>query len=329
MSCALCRGNNFKLISEKDSKSKDKLIVCFCNACSMVSQNPIPTEQQVEQYYATEYRQDYKQVFEPKLKHVYRAGNLALDRLGFLTKNNVLSGKLLDVGAGGGEFTYVSSQLGFDSTGIEPNIGYSNYARDQYQANVKTGQLADVDGKFDVITMFHVMEHIPDPIKTFKKLYDLLNEDGFLFIEVPNIESFSQSPGNTFFKAHIHYFSTATLVCAASKYFETIDIDCDSNLRVLFKRKAEVGDLLLPTQDQINQTIKRLKKKGWLEYIFKGSGYKKLPLRLSKIFIESRLSENVHRVFISHDKKRRGASSDHQSEILLLNFLCYPFKNPP
>ena len=177
MSCALCRGNDFKRISEKDSKNKGELIVCFCNSCSMVSQNPIPTEHQVEQYYATEYRQDYKQVFVPKLKHIYRAGNLALHRLGFLTNNNIASGKLLDVGAGGGEFTYVSSQLGFDSTGIEPNIGYSNYAKDQYQANVKTGQLADIDGKFDVITMFHVMEHIPDPIKTFKKLYDLLNED--------------------------------------------------------------------------------------------------------------------------------------------------------
>jgi len=163
MNCALCGGNDFKLISEKDSKSKGKLLVCVCNACSMVSQNPIPTEQEVEQYYSTEYRQDYKQVFEPKLKHVYRAGNLALNRLEFLTKNNVTSGKLLDVGAGGGEFTYVSSQLGFDSTGIEPNIGYSNYAKDQYQANVKTGQLVDIDDKFDVITMFHVMEHIPDP----------------------------------------------------------------------------------------------------------------------------------------------------------------------
>jgi len=116
MSCILCQGNDFKLISQKDSKSKGELIVCVCNACSMVSQNPIPTEEQVEQYYATEYRQDYKQVFEPKLKHVYRAGNLAFYCLGFLTKNNVDSGKMLDVGAGGGEFTYVSSQLDIEAS---------------------------------------------------------------------------------------------------------------------------------------------------------------------------------------------------------------------
>jgi len=292
MSCALCHDNNFKIISEKDSKSKGELIVCFCNSCSMVSQNPIPTEHQVEQYYATEYRQDYKQVFEPKLKHIYRAGNLALDRLGFLTKNNVASGKLLDVGAGGGEFTYVSSQLGFDSTGIEPNIGYSNYAKDQYQANVKTGQLADVDGKFDVITMFHVMEHIPDPIKTFKKLYDLLNEEGFLFIEVPNIESFSQSPGNTFFKAHIHYFSAATLIASASQYFVSTDLDnSGNNISILFNKRSSSKDFELPKKLNIDASRALITQKSWFNYVFKGRGYLKALNRVRVIIQDARLAK--------------------------------------
>ena len=290
MSCALCRGNDFKRISEKDSKNKGELIVCFCNSCSMVSQNPIPTEHQVEQYYATEYRQDYKQVFVPKLKHIYRAGSLVLNRLGFLTKNNVASGKLLDVGAGGGEFTYVSSQLGFDSNGIEPNIGYSNYAKDQYQANVKTGQLADVDGKFDVITMFHVMEHIPDPIKTFKKLYDLLNEDGFLFIEVPNIESFSQSPGNTFFKAHIHYFSAATLIACASQYFVSADLDnSGNNISILFNRRSSSKDFELPKKLNIDASRALITQKSWFNYVCKGSGYLKALNRVRVIIQDARL----------------------------------------
>lgn len=290
MSCALCRGNDFKRISEKDSKNKGELIVCFCNSCSMVSQNPIPTEHQVEQYYATEYRQDYKQVFVPKLKHIYRAGNLALNRLGFLTNNNIASGKLLDVGAGGGEFTYVSSQLGFDSTGIELNIGYSNYAKDQYQANVKTGQLADVDGKFDVITMFHVMEHIPDPIKTFKKLYDLLNEDGLLFIEVPNIESFSQSPGNTFFKAHIHYFSATTLIACASQYFVSVDLDnSDNNIRILFNRRPSIIEFELPKKNDIESSKSLITQKSWVNYFFKGRGYLKALNRVRVIIQDARL----------------------------------------
>jgi 2-polyprenyl-3-methyl-5-hydroxy-6-metoxy-1,4-benzoquinol methylase len=257
----------------------------------MVSQNPIPTEQEVEQYYSTEYRQDYKQVFEPKLKHVYRAGNLALNRLEFLTKNNVTSGKLLDVGAGGGEFTYVSSHLGFDSTGIEPNIGYSNYAKDQYQANVKTGQLVDIDDKFDVITMFHVMEHIPDPVKTFKKLYDLLNDGGSLFVEVPNIETYSQSPDNTFFKAHIHYFSETTLISAASQFFNVIDADNSGNLRLLLNKKKSIQKLKLPTQVQVSEAKKVLEKKGWFNYVIKGKGYKKALNRIKIIIQDKQLAK--------------------------------------
>ena len=289
MSCTLCGGSDFKLISEKDSKSKGELIVCVCNTCSMVSQNPIPTEQEVEQYYATEYRQDYKQVFEPKLKHVYRAGNLALNRLGFLTKNNVTSGKLLDVGAGGGGFTYVSSQLGFDSTGIEPNIGYSNYAKDQYQVNVKTAQLTDIDDKFDVITMFHVMEHIPNPVKTFKKLYDLLNENGVLFIEVPNIETYGQSPDNTFFKAHIHYFNGATLTACASQYFDVAVLDDSGNLRILFKKKDNISEFELPTKKQVNNSTSIINSKGWFNYIFAGKGYLKAIDRIIIILNDRKL----------------------------------------
>ena len=257
----------------------------------MVQQDPIPSDDDVNNYYSNDYRNDYKKTYIPKKKHVYRAGNLGLDRINFLKSRGVNKGRLLDVGAGGGEFTYLSSKLGFTSQGIEPNIGYSNYAREEYGINIATGQLSDVnDENFDVITMFHALEHIPDPVKTFGLLFELLQKDGFLLIEVPNIETNDASPKNIYFKAHIHYFSAATLVCAASKYFEKIDIVSDSNLRILFKRKKTPGVVIFPSPTEVHRIAKRLKNKGWLEYIFKGSGYKKLPLRLGKIFIESQLS---------------------------------------
>ncbi len=291
MSCVLCGDNNFGVISEKDSKNKSTLMVYMCKTCSMVSQNPVPTEEELQQYYAEYYRQDYKQAYEPKLKHVYRAGNLAINRLGFLSKNNITSGMLLDVGAGGGEFTYISSQLGFNSAGIEPSIGYSNYAKAFYQANVKTGELADIDDKFDIITMFHVMEHIPCPIKTFEKLYGLLNDNGLLFIEVPNIETHEQSPDNTFFKAHIHYFSKVSLICSASQYFSVIDAENTGNLRVLLKKNKTIKELKLPTKVQVSETQKILEEKGWLSYITKGKGYKKVFNRMKVIIQDKQLAK--------------------------------------
>ena len=164
-------------------------------------------------------------------------------------------------------------------------------ARQEYGINIQTGHLSDVCQKFDLITMFHALEHIPNPVKTFKLLYQLLNKDGILFIEVPNIETKDASPHNIYFKAHIHYFSASTLTSAASQYFEKIDEVRDSNLQILFRRKDIVEDnILFPSLGEVNQTASRLKKKGWFEYITYGHGYKKLPLRIKQLFIESRLN---------------------------------------
>ena len=197
---------------ESETKNNSYLKVVFCKGCGMVQQDPIPSEKEVNEYYSNEYRQDYKRTNIPKIKHVYRAGNLALERINFLKERNIIKGNLLDVGAGGGEFTYLSGRLGFISQGIEPNIGYSNYARKEYGINIQTGHLSDVCQKFDLITMFHALEHIPNPIQTFKLLYELLNNEGSLFIEVPNIETKDASPHNIYFKAHIHYFSRIRII---------------------------------------------------------------------------------------------------------------------
>jgi 2-polyprenyl-3-methyl-5-hydroxy-6-metoxy-1,4-benzoquinol methylase len=292
MNCILCQKNDFKTVSTRDSKNKSFVLkVVFCKSCGMVQQNPIPSDEEVNEYYSKDYRQDYKKTYVPKIKHIYRAGNLALERINFLTERNFLKGTLLDVGAGGGEFTYLSGRLGFKSEGIEPNVGYSNYARQEYGINIQTGQLADVIKKFDLITMFHALEHIPNPVKTFKLLYQLLNKDGILFIEVPNIETKDASPHNIYFKAHIHYFSASTLTSAASNYFEKIDEDIGSNLRIIFKRKDDVEDnLALPSSEQVYQTATRLQKKGWFEYLIYGRGFKKLPIRIKQLIIESRIN---------------------------------------
>ncbi|MDC1046747.1 hypothetical protein OAR18_03970 [Candidatus Pseudothioglobus singularis] len=118
-----------------------------------------------------------------------------------------------------------------------------------------------------------------------------MNNGGSLFIEVPNIETKDASPHNIYFKAHIHYFSSSTLTSAASKYFEKIDEDNGSNLRILFKRKDTVEKgLTFPSLEQVNQSAMRLQEKGWFEYLINGRGYKKLPLRIRQLYTESQLN---------------------------------------
>ena len=289
MTCILCRNGVFKIVSQKDSKNGLFLKVIICESCGMIQQDPIPSEDEVNEYYSNEYRKDYKKTITPKIKHVFRAGNLALDRINFLKKAQISSGKLLDVGAGGGEFIYISGKLGFDSEGIEPNIGYSQYGKKEYRIDLNTGQLSDVSGQFQIITMFHVLEHIPDPVLTFERLWRLIENDGHVFIEVPNIETSKASPHNIYFRAHIHYFSEATLVASASRYFEKIYSEKNSNLRIIFKKKEIIEDLIFPNSKQISHTTKRLKNKGWIEYLLRGKGYQKIFSRIKQTTIESSL----------------------------------------
>ncbi len=282
MKCVLCGNEDmFEDVSQRDAKSSQKLIVSICVQCGLIQQNPIPLTKQLRAYYAHHYRQDYKSRYTPKNKHIYRAGKIALQRLKYLKKVGIISGTLLDVGAGGGEFVYLSSKSGFQSQGIEPNIGYSEYAQHEYQAQVITGELEEVINTYDIITAFHVLEHFPAPISALKKLHSLLNKEGILFVEVPWIEANDASPSNIYFKAHIVYFSIDTLIAAASPYFDVVMVDTSSNLRIVFQAKHSPAPLSLPSASSVIKLRQRVQAKGWFEYLLKGKGYQK---PISKLF---------------------------------------------
>jgi len=289
MKCILCERNKFINIAKKDSKSSEKLIVSMCYNCGLIQQNPLPTSEELRIYYSHNYRNDYKKTYSPKLKHVFRAGNIALGRIKFLEKYGLHNGTLLDIGAGGGEFVYLSEKFGFKSNGIEPSIGYSEYSKKEYGAKILTGELNDVIGTYDIITMFHVLEHLPSPIKAFEKLYFLLNKNGQLLIEVPWIETNDASPDNIYFKAHLFYFSIDTLISCASQYFDILNIDTSSNLKILFIVKEKPTLLKLPTEESVNKLRTRVMEKGWLEYLFKGKGLLKPIYKFNNSIKETKI----------------------------------------
>ena len=212
----------------------------------------------------------------------------AIERVNFLRSHGVHGGKLLDVGAGGGEFVYISKARGYDSRGIEPNLGYSEFARTQYGVEIKTGELCEAGGGYDIITMFHVLEHMPN-FESLKMAWSMLNEGGYLFIEVPNIETNDASPHNIYFKAHLFYFNRATLSACASKYFEPLVIEERSNLRILFKRTSRQSHITLPKQDNVSHIALRLRQKGWFEYLVAGGGIYKPFFKLNQHIRESKV----------------------------------------
>jgi SAM-dependent methyltransferase len=291
MLCVLCGSDDFEIISTCDSKSSDLLTVSLCKKCGLIQQTPIPSSDALRIYYSHNYRVEYKQTYTPKPKHVFRAANTAMQRINFLNESNISTGNILDIGAGGGEFTYLSQKAGFESHGIEPNMGYAEYAKNEYDCDIRQGELEDIEGQYNVITIFHVLEHLPSPIKAFERLYQLLEEGGMLLVEVPWIETNDASPRNIFFKAHIFYFSVDTLISCASSYFDVVKVDTTSNLKILFRAKKVPAPIGFPSPASVSSIRARIKEKGWMEYLFEGRGILKPIRKLVKVFSENRVKK--------------------------------------
>jgi 2-polyprenyl-3-methyl-5-hydroxy-6-metoxy-1,4-benzoquinol methylase len=289
MKCILCGDEkSFENVSHTDAKSSGQILVVICGNCGLVQQSPIPSTDELKVYYSHHYRKEYKDTYSPKSKHIYRAGKIAVQRINFLKEAGVLNGTLLDVGAGGGEFVYLAERLGFQAQGIEPNIGYSEYAKSEYGCNIMTLELEDVTNTYDIITIFHVLEHLPSPMRAFEKLYSLLNKNGKLFIEVPWIEANNASPNNIYFKAHIFYFSADTLISCASRFFNVLMVDTSSNLKILLEAKEEESTPVLPSTESVTRIKKRLADKNWFEYMFPGKGYLKPITKILRAIEESK-----------------------------------------
>lgn len=281
------------MVNSKDSKTGCDLPVVCCPVCGFVQQRTLPTDEELSIYYSHNYRLDYKSTYVPQLKHVDRAGRAALKRLSWLHQFAApqASMKLIDVGAGGGEFVYLASRLGFDAYGVEPNRGYSEFAKREYGIEVRTEMVDDLPrDSANVVTLFHVLEHIANPSSLFEKLWYVLQPNGCLLVEVPNILQVDASPANIFFKAHLHYFSRSTLTAFASPWFDVERFDDCGNLTVLFKRRDVALDrVALPSRVEVSLVAERLGQKGWFEYLIVGAGWKKPFKKIRAMFHERKL----------------------------------------
>jgi len=110
---------------------------------------------------------------------------------------------LLDVGAGKGEAVYLASKLGFKASGIEPSVQACSYASQRFGISIYNGFYenfsSDMSEKFQVITMFHVLEHVQEPRLLLNSLKDRMDPEGVLYIEVPNGNARLLRLADTFF----------------------------------------------------------------------------------------------------------------------------------
>ncbi len=175
LSCNICRSDR---IQEVDPGWN----FCRCGSCGYVFDSPRPTIDELVAFYSQPTK------YDSWISAARARDALWKRRLKKLLPHKV-AGNLLDVGAGIGQFLYHAKAFFTDVQGTEVSDSAIRIAREKYGLEIHAGQVEELDSpaeSFDNITLFHVLEHVPDPVKLVQRCRTLLRPGGILTIAVPN-----------------------------------------------------------------------------------------------------------------------------------------------
>ena len=165
--------------------------------------------------------------------------------------------RILDVGCAEGAFPKAAKDLGFNPVGIEPSRWMCEFAKKEYQLDVRQGTLEEqhfADEKFDMVTLWDVLEHVAEPAVTLKLVHKLLSSEGTLVLTYPDISGWpARLMGSRWpflLSVHLTYYTPETItrqlaetgfvVHSIVPYWQTL------SLGYALKRAAQVSKLFTP-----------------------------------------------------------------------------------
>jgi len=189
-----------------------------CRQCALVYLNPRPTQQEINEEYSAEYHIERLLRQEPKTEEeIEEEVNKNIGRVEEILREFGQEGKLLDIGCGAGFFIACLRRYGWNVTGIDISEWASKFAREKLRLNILAGSIEDMElnERFDVITMYHVLEHLVNPLAALRKVLQVLDKDGVLAINGPNLASFDRIwHGKNWrgyaLRTHLYYFMPKT-----------------------------------------------------------------------------------------------------------------------
>ena len=232
--CPVCKKSNFKAFLETRDYffTKEKFELVQCTDCDFVFTNPVPAPEQLSKYYDSP---DY-------LSHTANNKSLSafiydsLRSINLKNKYDLVSsfknsGKVLDIGQGTGEFLNYLKKKHWEVTGIEPNESARKFAKQHYKIDVFAEEKIETlpEKSFDLVTLWHVLEHVPDLHGRMNDILRLIKKDGILIIAVPNLNA----PDFSFYKEkwaaldvprHLYHFTEATMQTLLNQFgFEVLN----------------------------------------------------------------------------------------------------------
>jgi SAM-dependent methyltransferase len=187
--CEVCRGDRFRTLYPVADRNQDvpgTWMIVACEDCGLGRLDPMPAPDRIGEFYRDVFYADGGQRFRPWMERLRRwAGRLRGHRLRALTP---LGGRLLDFGAGSGHFAAAQRAQGWDAVAVDP---YSNAAGLEAGAHIEGGRVSlnCADGAYDAITLWYVIEHLPDPRGAVREFRRALRPGGILVLAQQDFSS--------------------------------------------------------------------------------------------------------------------------------------------
>ncbi|HYO88898.1 MAG TPA: class I SAM-dependent methyltransferase, partial [Candidatus Limnocylindrales bacterium] len=229
--CNLCGSMDTQPFCPENGRS-----LVQCQNCGLVYVSPRPDAHELYALYGESYfhnddsgtvgytnyihdEANIRKTFQRRLKRVER----------FATP-----GRLLDVGCAAGFFLSEAQARGWEPNGLDVSHFAATYTRDRFGIPAQQGSLLDLDypdASFDMVTMWDVIEHVPDPAAHIQKIARLLPPGGHFALATPDVASLPAKltgkrwVGYKLQEEHVYYFSAATLSAMLDKAgFDVLDV---------------------------------------------------------------------------------------------------------
>jgi 2-polyprenyl-3-methyl-5-hydroxy-6-metoxy-1,4-benzoquinol methylase len=245
--CPICGETDALLIADR-CRSGEPLNTVMCLRCGLGRRDPLPADEDLFVYYSQNYRAEIGKGCKPTKRRLWRIAACAAGRADDVLARGA-GPATLDFGCGTSELVYLLGRAGCANRGFDPDSSHIAWAQSTLGVNVEHQAyktVAVAPASIDLVTMYHMLEHIPDPADALRHCHRWLKDDGLLVVEVPNFISVQQAPGNQFIKGHLYYFHREALcalahqcgfVCESSGVY-----DQNENIRCYFRKAVQVED---------------------------------------------------------------------------------------
>tara|TARA_B100000686_G_C16751868_1_gene953042 strand:- start:1119 stop:2042 length:924 start_codon:yes stop_codon:yes gene_type:complete len=232
--CPICNNDDFEILEKNKysnysieeikkiylSSSDYKIIdqIVKCNKCTLIYLNPRINSNIILKSYQNNPDENFFSQNQNRYLTFKRSFLKIKKKINFESLN------VLDIGSGDGSFLRVLKEQKINYLGIEPNQWLVNKSKLEFDLNIVQGTIEKLpsEKKFDVITLWDVLEHLTDLNFSMLEIKKIINKDGYLIINVPDQDSLARkilrSKWPFYLNVHLYYFNEKTLSLLLKNY---------------------------------------------------------------------------------------------------------------